>query len=348
MTANRPRPIKKTPPASTGVGPDKPYALISFPKQRPTLKPPVGHHRYADNSYHGILYLTLRVKTALHISTGIVAMGSDVGSRVPLIKTMVQGRDKRLLIQGSSLKGCVRAIYEAITNSTLGVITKKYRQQIPPERRECSDKEKLCPASQIFGALNWQGLVHFTDAHCQSAQVGTGFMPSLHAPKPDKQNAYYRSDKRLVAGRKFYYHTIKAVDTGNQGIPVQQAGTDFTFTTQLQVMNLSQAQLGALLVALGQDEQYPIALKLGGGKPVGLGTVLVEVSRMEITQNVRDRYRQYEVPESAMVQGQPLKALMQKAIQAAHREKLIEEPQLKELSQILQWPTSREAPTGMY
>lgn len=55
-------------------------------------------------------------------------MGSDVGqSKIPLIKTMQMGENK-LLIPGSSLKGAVRSVYEAITNSTLGVVTPKYKK----------------------------------------------------------------------------------------------------------------------------------------------------------------------------------------------------------------------------
>lgn len=44
---------------------------------------------------------------------------------------MVQGVDQKLSIQGSSLKGCIRSVYEAITNSTLAVITNRYRDKIP-------------------------------------------------------------------------------------------------------------------------------------------------------------------------------------------------------------------------
>lgn len=57
---------------------------------------------------------------------------------------MTQGVEKKILIQGSSLKGCIRSVYETITNSRLGVITKdrekKYKQQIPKERLPCSKK----------------------------------------------------------------------------------------------------------------------------------------------------------------------------------------------------------------
>jgi CRISPR/Cas system CSM-associated protein Csm3 (group 7 of RAMP superfamily) len=347
MASNRP-----TRPATRSVDlPDKPYELVTFPKQKPVLKAPIGHHRYTQTGYHGTLRLLLKVKTALHVSTGITAMGSDVASRVPLIKTMPQGQNNQLVIQGSSLKGCVRAIYEAITNSTLAVVTpirkmpKGYK--MPKDRRPCEQKEELCPASQVFGALDWQGLVHFTDARCTAKSSVTGFMPSLYRPRPDERKAYFDSSGN-AAGRKFYHHAREAIDGGNRGIPVQQAGTEYVFETSVQFLNLSQAQLGTLLVSLGQDTANPMALKLGGGKPVGLGTVQVSVSEAEVTQDVSDRYSQYAVPEAEKLTGDRLAEFVQSAVKAAHSSKLVEAEQLAQLSEILKWPTNREAPTGMY
>lgn len=345
MAPNRPtRPAGRS--VNTDDLPPKPYELVSFPQKKPVLKAPVGHHRYTKTGYHGTLRLSLRVKTALHVSTGITAMGSDVASQEPLIKTMTQGRSQQLVIQGSSLKGCVRAIYEAITNSTLAVVSNRYRQKMPSDRLPCRKKDSLCPASQVFGALDWQGLVHFTDARCVQAKSVTGFMPSLYRPRPDQREAYF--DQGKAAGRKFYYHAREAIDGGKRGTPVQQAGTEYTFKTKLQVLNLSQAQLGALLISLGQDAKHPMALKLGGGKPVGLGTVQITVTEVEMTQDVRDRYTHYTVPEAATLTGVALATFMQEGMQAAHREKLVVEEQLAQLSQVLQWPTNREAPTGMY
>jgi len=53
----------------------------------------------------------------------------------------------------------------------------------------------------------------------------TAFMPSLYSPTHSEDYT-----ENVVAGRKFYYHFTKAVDEGDR-IDVQQAGTDYTFTT---------------------------------------------------------------------------------------------------------------------
>ncbi|MGB3654089.1 MAG: RAMP superfamily CRISPR-associated protein [Rivularia sp. (in: cyanobacteria)] len=325
----------------------KPYKLVSFPKERPNLQRPFGHHKYDNNRLHGTLFLTLTVQTPLHVSTGIVVMGSDITTRVPLIKTMVQGIEQQLLIQGSSLKGCIRSVYEAITNSTLAVITGRYKDKIPSERLPCKNKEKLCPASRVFGAMDWQGLIEFSDAKCENADFSTGFMPSLYSPRVQRQ-AYYERGK--AAGRKFYYHTIKAIEKGqNQGIAVQQAAREYTFTTQLQFKNLKHEELGTLFIVLGQDPKYPIALKVGGGKPIGMGTMTVEISSATILENLeqlKSRYSSYK-PDTEKLRGDKLKQFIQKQLKKAHSQ-LIQTQQLQQLAEVLRYPTDREPPEGMY
>ncbi|WP_445627665.1 RAMP superfamily CRISPR-associated protein [Nostoc sp. DSM 114167] len=354
MTANRPSrpqpPSKPNRPSGGGSSPElppKPYEFVSFPQERPNLQRPAGHHKYLSDRLHGTLFLTLKVQTSLHVSTGIVVMGSDIGNnRIPLIKTMVQGVDQKLSIQGSSLKGCIRSVYEAITNSTLAVITNRYRDKIPQERLPCRHKEQLCPASRVFGALDWQGLLDFNDAKCESIDFATGFMPSLYRPRPDERNAYFVRGK--VAGRKFYYNTIRAIDKGqNAGIPVQQAGREYIFITQLHFKNLTAEELGTLLIVLGQDAKYPMALKVGGGKPIGMGTMTVKIDKIHQPQNLKQRYSSYNLNQSDELTGENLQQFIQKNIQAAHS-RLIQKQQLEELAAILRYPTDREPPSGMY
>jgi hypothetical protein len=341
------QPPKKPIPKSASQSENaKPYNFVSFPKDRPNLQRPYGHHKYDQNRLHGTLYLTLKVQTPLHVSTGAVVLGSDIGTKISLIKTMVQGVDNKLSIQGSSLKGCIRSVYEAITNSTLPVITSRYKDKIPPERLSCKNKEKLCPASRVFGALYWQGLIEFNDANCEIVNFSTGFMPSLYRPRPDQSKAYFINGK--VAGRKFYFNTSKAIDKGQkEGISVQQAGREYTFTTEIQFKNLLPEELGTLLIVLGQDKKYPIALKVGGGKPIGMGTMTVNVDKINQPQNLKQRYSTYEISEDDELTGVKLVQFIQKYIQIAHS-RLIQKQQLEELAAILRYPSDRLPPEGMY
>lgn len=362
MTANPPpKPRKPAPPSGPvsnnyagEMGVPKPYKLISFPREKPPKNPPAGHHKYLGDRLHGTLFLALKVQTTLHVSTGVVVMGSDIGSRVPLIKTMVQNIDQKLSIQGSSLKGCIRSTYEAITKSCI-CKTKADKKTIPDGYQECKiDRKnklvKICPACQVFGAMDWQGLIEFSDAKCEKTGFATGFMPSLYRPRPDQRGAYFDA-RGNVAGRKFYYHTIRAIDKGqNQGITVQQASKEYTFQTQIQFKNLTPAELGTLLIVLGQDPKYPIALKVGGGKPIGMGTMTVEVTAARVLQNqgdLRDRYSSYKPPESDTMNGAQLQQFMQKNIVVAHSS-LVQATQLQELAEVLKYPTDLEPKDGMY
>ncbi|MBD2364633.1 CRISPR-associated protein [Anabaena minutissima FACHB-250] len=339
----------------------KPYELIPFPAQSPKLDNPTGHDKFRNDCLQGTLFLNLIVQTPLHISTGVVVMGEDVAnSSIPLIKTMTQGINEELIIQGSSIKGCIRSVYEAITNSTLGVITRDYDRRIPQKYLPfghddslCS-KNKLCPASRIFGALNWQGLIEISDARC-SQRYSIGFMPSLYSPQPrldDKSfNPEYFDENGKVRGRKFYYQTNKAVDAGERGIPVQQAGTEYIFNTRLQFMNLKPKELGTLLIILGQDSQYPIALKVGAGKPVGMGTMTVEITKARVLHGkdeLRDRYSNYITSETGYLTGNQLQQFIQQQIQEAHNANLIEKSQLEEVTKVLGYPTDRQPPEGAY
>jgi len=343
MTYSQPK--KPTPKSTTDSEIPKPYDFVSFPQERPNLQRPFGHHKYDQNRLHGTIYLTLKVQTSLHISTGAVVLGSDIGSKISLLKTMIQGVDAKLSIQGSSLKGCIRSVYEAITNSTLGAITSKYKEKIPTERLPCKNKEKLCPASRVFGALDWQGLLDFNDANCERIGFSTGFMPSLYAPRPNC-DAYYQRGK--LAGRKFYYNMSKAIEKGQRdGISVQQAGKEYTFKTQVTFKNLLPEELGTLLIILGQDKKYPMALKVGGGKPIGMGTMTVNVDKINQPQNLKQRYSSYQVSEDDDLTGDKLQQFIQKQIQVAHLQ-LIQKEQLEQLAAILRYPNDRQAPSGMY
>lgn len=345
MPPQRPRPPQRPqPPQRDPNLPPPPFEIVEFPPQEPPSKSsPSGHDRYRKNYYHGAIELKLQVKTAVHVSTGIVALGTDVGQPEPLIKTMVRGTKQELMIPGSSLKGVVRSVYEAITNSTLGVVAKDDKQFIPPAYLPCGNNTQLCPASRVFGAMDWQGLVQFDDAHCDRTESVTGFMISPYGPN---KQAYLRHGKAY--GRKFYYHAIKAINDGNRGIATQQAGTNSWFNARIRFKNLTQAELGALFIALGQDTQFPFALKVGGGKPRGMGTMTVEVIALEAWQNCRDRYRSYSSTDAPRYTGASLTTQIAALTQAAKSQNLIKQPQLEHLSQILKFPTEYNAPTGNY
>jgi CRISPR/Cas system CSM-associated protein Csm3 (group 7 of RAMP superfamily) len=337
----------------------RPYNFVYFSDKEPSQNKPPGHHQYLPDRLHGTLFLSIKVETMLHVSTGAVVMGSDINKvNIPLIKTMVRGDDKELIIQGSSLKGCIRSIYEAITNSRVGVKPKnpsEYpKSRLPATKKE--DKDKLCPASIAFGASGegwgWQGLISIQDAHACDEINDVGFMPNLWRPRPEQNNAYYQNvnGQKKAVGWKFYYNMIYHIKKreGN-GIPVQVASKSDEFITQLNFRNLKSEELGALLVVLGQDEKYPIVLKAGAGKPVGMGSLRVEVTEAEILQNrndLRSRYTNLITPENLFLSEDSLNVFMRDRIQQAHQN-LIDCSKLEQLCKILN-PNTNFTPNESY
>jgi CRISPR/Cas system CSM-associated protein Csm3 (group 7 of RAMP superfamily) len=298
---------------------DSAFDLIPFPGQSPVLQQRFEHGRLGDDRIHGYFELALTAKTPVHVSSGIRALGKDVGHpNIPLITPMVQSKEGKLIIQGSSLKGCLRAIYEVITNSKSGTQSKMQLPDgfEPPKGRE------LCAAGRVFGAMGYQGLVSFTDAVCETpAEVG--YLSPMHTP--GSKTRYL--DRGFAKGRKFYY--LNSSDEANKTVPILQAPRDAVFKTRLQFKNLDAAELGALLIALGQDQDpHAIALKLGAGKNQGMGVVTVQITKAEIMQ-VRDRYASYDAPASVWSD-----AMKQQWIEAAHKT-LIVGSQLEALVKIL-------------
>lgn len=378
MTGNRPEPpkLKKKPApvhqktqseALAKANPQKPYRLVSLPNQPPNRVKPAGRDKFRSDSLSGKITLRLTVTTTTFVASGLTVLGSDLSNQtrnIPLVKTSIE-QERRLVIPGSSLKGVIRSTYEAITRSCLCKVSKNIQSNIPKEYQECktTNKEikerevKVCPACQIFGAMGWQGLVHFTDARCDRIGFSTGFMPSLYPPNLQRQEYY---TENLVAGRKFYYHFTKVVDEEEQGVDVQQAGTDYTFATCLSFMNLTKEQLGTLLIVLGQDSNHQIALKVGGGKPIGMGTMTVNVLGIEVwtensqmqqdfeqVQNLRNRYSSYQL-ETEKLAEDALQHFMQVVIHSAHEHNLVQATQLAQLVEVLGYPTNREPQAGMY
>jgi CRISPR/Cas system CSM-associated protein Csm3 (group 7 of RAMP superfamily) len=338
MTSGRPqRPNQPTDP--------KPYELISLPSEPPQRERPVGQHRYDPTKLSGSISLTLQVKNPIFIASGVVVRGQDISAQhknIPLIKVGVN-EDNRVLIPGSSLKGAIRAAYEAITRSCL-CKTRVDKAKIPNGFKECDRKDNLCPTCRVFGAMGWQGLIGFSDAIGTDIKSSIGFMPSLYSPQ-NKRIAYFKNGK--VAGRKFYYHAVKAVSKGQKGIPVQQIGIDSTFKTKLSFKNLSAAEIGTLLTVLGVSPRHDFALKIGGGKPIGMGTVKVKIDRIEALNNLRNRYLSYDISEDGHYQGDELNRFIDRVTKDAENQ-LIQPKQLGELKEIWKYPTNRPAPEGMY
>ncbi|MBE9077433.1 CRISPR-associated protein [Romeria aff. gracilis LEGE 07310] len=347
----------------------KPYNFVSLSNNGKDIGKVAGHDKFDKKSVNGKLFLTLNVQTSTFVSTGLTVLSSDISDKnfdeVSLIKTSIQ-KGNKLVIPGSSLKGTIRSAYEAVTRSCL-CKTKAYRDQTPRNYSECKikdNKKSVCPACQVFGAMGWQGLISFSDAVGHEDSNAIKFIPMLYQPDPECENYYQQNGN--IKGRKFYYHAKEVTRTGGKGVEAQVAAKKYVLKATLQFRNISQAQLGTLLIVLGQDsklfaqnpdfhDQNPkpcIALKVGGGKPIGLGSMTAEVEALEQPESLKERYSRYDIADSSRLTGDSLRDVMSVAIAAAYKDathkSLVEKTQLEALADILKWPTMRTAPEDNY
>lgn len=131
-------------------------------------------------------------------------------------------------------------------------------------------------------------------------------------------------DETVLRGTKLYWHkgnagldqiaedkTAPKGDKQHTQIQPVKAGVAFEFAIRLE--NLSDAELGALLWVLDVAQTDAYRLKLGMGKPLGLGAV-----KIESTLQLADRQERYAhlLSGSAWADGQPQADVHEKAIGA--------------------------------
>lgn len=162
--------------------------------------------------------------------------------------------------------------------------------------------EGLCPACHLFGAPAYKGRVRFGIAFLDGEarwymgpKDGSGIrgnpltLPILEAPRPAWAMPAPKSlDKEPpeVPGRKFYIHHPASVDairarqpdrfSGNCTVEPLGAGNSFEF--EVDFHNLSVEELGLLVYSI--ELQEGLGHKLGKGKPLGLGSVVMTVGSM--------------------------------------------------------------------
>lgn len=334
------------------------FDFISLPEKKAKPEKPIGHHRLRGviqdpDYFSGKLFLCLTTEKPVTVGSGVTVMGTDVADltrqvdprltaqikNIHLFKASVQ-RDRRLVIPGSSLKGVVRSVYEAITGSCL-CKTKADRTSFPQSYKECSDKNQLCPACLVFGAMNWQGLIHFTDAQADAPKFRVGKIPTLHSPKaqavdPETGEKIYFDNDNQIRGRKFYPHTYS--NQAQPKINIQRSETGQSFKTSVRCMNLTLAQMGTLLLVLGQDKNNPFKLKVGGGKSVGMGSVSLKLTNVE--QLNYQRYLSYSadsnLSNSSFMSDEEFMNLQGNTMIATALQHLVKLEQLNEVKVYLQ------------
>lgn len=215
------------------------------------------HQRYDGQRLNGRLSGFIRALQPLHVSTGLLVMPSDRGltHASPLIKSF-QTRNGDAVIPGASIKGAVRSLFEAVTDSCQCVSGN--RCDYNPRR----GRRAVCAACDLFGSMSVESKVYIDDA-----LLVDGSRNVLSIPKQTSD------PKAETRGWRIYPHAKQNREPGTWPVEIVKRGGRFVFAAQFR--NVTAAQLGALLLVLGQGPD-PVCIKLGGGKNSGLGAVRFE------------------------------------------------------------------------
>jgi CRISPR/Cas system CSM-associated protein Csm3 (group 7 of RAMP superfamily) len=299
-----------------------PYRWVSVadtPVTRATLQ---YHHRLQGLS--GRFDCTLEALTPLLVGDG---KGRFVG---------LSGSRQEPVIPATSLKGAFRALAELVGNAA--VPFEKGLADAGHQFREAGQGEgpswSLDTVARTFGYLNkgqvFAGLVRFSDAEWVKTpdrpQQWRG-MPVVGGQPKIEHTPFYPQARNA---RKFYHHKTEAAElTRPQGnIPagsirtVHPAPPGTSFRFRLDFVNLRQEELELLTyvlilepdvevtlstAALGPDFtdsltlRGPMRHKIGGGKPLGGGSVHVRVERLTLRTDPAARYRQGRDPAEILV-----------------------------------------------
>ncbi|WP_437297351.1 RAMP superfamily CRISPR-associated protein [Sorangium sp. So ce426] len=277
------------------------YEFVPLPARvRRVRRPEAVHDRRVPGTLSAVLSLTFVTEQQVHVGAGSKELVDDDVVRQGLL---IHGRPG---VPGASMKGVLRARYEAITRSC--VTLKPSRGQVRVRsssgiqsarlddrlldgdvfraKEEAADGD-LCPACALFGRMSLRSRVTLTDfaikgdALFEVAEIPEQFSPNLHhvgrgSRRPSSEREHDRGahfEVHELHGRKFAVGRGPVADKARwQKIEVFPKGSALQGT--MRVHNALPRELGGLLVALGWKRES--ALKIGGGKGQGFGRIRLQ------------------------------------------------------------------------
>ena len=268
----------------TGKGSEaepKPFVLVDIPREEPHRKKATTHEKFKDLTGQLELEFTV-VSEYLFVGSGGYDFDPQAKGDRPDVWHTFYRRDGQICIPGTSTKGAIRAIVEAISNSCVLQLRRGERTDPPHRRCELRDvgRDKLCPACRLFGTTGLRGRIHFGDAFpIGDVSVERVKIAELWPPK------WY------INARRFYAHKTF------QHLPDQRPEKNFRFVEALRrnarfkvemvFENIAPAELGLIFHALGWKPEtrffsHAFTPKLGGAKSRCFGAVRFEPKRLRL------------------------------------------------------------------
>jgi len=188
---------------------DKPYEFVPLLDQCKLIE--YGSQRVMkERIYSGKLGLKITVLSPLHIGSKQQAYDNNGN----MIKTQMR-RNGKIVIPGSSLKGAVRSVAEAVSYScAVKVPDVKLKEILPLQNNSsCSSARKLCMTCYIFGMMSrvegYKGRVQFGEFVLQSGNTESKKLPKLESPfknYPKVHDKFGTGEKRNNYGNERLYY----------------------------------------------------------------------------------------------------------------------------------------------
>jgi len=270
------------------------FARIDWSKP-PQRHKPVWHHHLVEAGkrlFSGSMEVDIYAETPIFIAnSGVVPTDPKRPAQ------SMQNRQGDYIIPGSSLKGVLRSLVEALGNGCLTLFDGdyeshrvRYRDRVPQAFQHCTNSTNLCIACRTFGMINrgniFLGKINIGDAISypgRAYQYDAIYTAVLVEPKPRHEAFYLDEQRQHIAGRKFYFHHTgdgllterRMVYFGRNQEPanryIQPLDRESSFHFRVDFTNLEVDEFGALLLAVILEDE--MRHKIGYGKPMGLGSV---------------------------------------------------------------------------
>lgn len=289
------------------------FARIDW-NRPPARRTPIWHHQLTGRNgqplYSGSLDVEIIAETPIFIHD---PRNDPDDVNQPALS--MQNQDGDFIIPGSSLKGMLRSVAEALGNGCLTLFDGTYGRgpdrinywgKVPESFQHCEHNTHLCLSCRIFGMLHprssgvFLGKVNIGDAVAKkddAYQYDPMYTAVLVEPKPRHQ-AFYLEEPAIqgappahIAGRKFYFHhspTLRPLSEprlvyfGNvlANRYIQPLDYDTRFHFRLDFTALEADEFGALLFAIALEKE--MRHKIGYGKPLGLGSILLQPEKLTL------------------------------------------------------------------
>ena len=292
---------------------NKPYFFVPLANSADRRQAFNRQNLLAAHTRAGKLHVTIECMTPLHIGAGQLTF-DETTKRFSRALLRENGH---IALPGSSFKGMLRAVFEAISASCVLNAPRSLPLKVGA-LGACSNNSGLCPACSVFGRFSYKGKLtissFYTDAEPIVLKIPPLEQPFRTYPRPARgewdprtgnERLYYgnfsdihgmdvarmskadfftRKDREPRSGgnfygRKFYKHSNgwKILSERPSKGSYECLPTGTKLNGQIVYQGLTEYEQGALLFALGLGWQQPILHKLGYAKPAFLGSVKLTV-----------------------------------------------------------------------